>query len=125
MSIQRTFGKHASLAAAATLALGLATAGAAHAEQGQRASAAVADDTLAVVGTNHADRTRLALAADDPTTLLVDLGNGAGPQPFAHSPFSAITVSLNEGDDQFVAGTGFADEAMTVSGGLGTDAIVG
>src|SRR5947208_2278460 len=46
MSIQRTFGKHASLAAAATLALGLATAGAAHAEQGQRASAADGDDTV-------------------------------------------------------------------------------
>jgi hypothetical protein len=125
MSIHTTLGKHVSVAAAATLALGLATAGTAHADPPQRSSASLADDILTIVATNRADAIRVALAPGDPTTLLVDFGNGAPLQPFPRTTFSAIEVFLGAGNDHFAAGAGFADKALTVIGGVGNDTIVG
>lgn len=119
---------------AATVALGftLATATPAFAgpESGaQIGSASVANDTLTVMGTSASDRLALRLAAGDPNTLQVDLGDdGSAVQSFDRRTFSTINVDLLGGDDQFrvdqINGA-FTDEALTVDGGSGDDTALG
>ena len=107
------------LAAAAALAVSLGTAGTAGAAAA--ASASVANGRLTIEGTNHADVVEVAPDAVDPNTLVVTL-NGT-EQRFDRSTFTAVSVNLLGGDDQFRAGGSFTDEALTVDGGSGNDVI--
>src|SRR5262249_6652259 len=91
-------------------------------------SASVTGGTLTVVGTGGDDAIAVSVAATDPGTLLVDLGDGVEPQAFDRSTFTAISVFLRGGNDRFqvVPGSGsVADEALTVVGGTGNDMILG
>ncbi|HEY5878321.1 MAG TPA: hypothetical protein VIU11_05395 [Nakamurella sp.] len=112
------------LAGAAVLAIGLV--GPAAAATG---SAFVLNDTLTVsTGSGH-DRLALRLAAGAPGTLEVDFDdNGSADRSFDRNTFSAITVFLGSGNDTFrvdqVNGA-FADEALSIDGGSGDDAMNG
>jgi hypothetical protein len=126
------------LAAAAAVALGLATAGPAGAAShpttpasysSSYGSAVVANDTLTVVGTRHADKVALRLAAGQPATLEVDFGDdGSAERTFDRGTFTKINVFLLRGDDTFridQTNGAFADEALTVDGGSGNDTLNG
>jgi len=127
MTIHRFIGaRRLGVAATAALAMGFVAAQPAGASPSSTAS--VTNGTLNVVGTNADDQITLALAAGDPNTLQVDFGpTGPGVQSFDRSTFTAISVFLRGGDDQFSVvqtnGT-FADEALTVHGGSGDDTII-
>jgi hypothetical protein len=128
MDMQRIFStRRFAIAAGATLVAGLATAGPAQAQPASP-SASVRGGALTIVGTDGDDAIATQLAAADPNTLLVDLGNGTPLETFDRSTFTAITVFLRSGEDQFrvVPGGGtLADEALSVAGGPGEDTIVG
>jgi Ca2+-binding RTX toxin-like protein len=128
MDMRRIFStRQFAIAAGATLVAGLATVGPAQAQPASP-SASVRGGTLTIVGTDGDDAIAVQLAAADPNTLRVDLGNGTAPQAFDRSTFTAITVFLRGGDDQFrvVPGGGtLADEALSVDGDVGRDTIVG
>jgi hypothetical protein len=125
MNIQDNLGRQVGLAAALALAAGLVVAGPANAAV-QHPSASVANDTLTILGTNGDDAIQLGRAdSTDPTNLLIDFGNGTEPQSVNRNTFSTISVFLNGGDDQFHAGNGFPEEALTVKGGNGNDTLVG
>jgi len=129
MSIHSILGSgRRSVAVAAALTVGLATAGAAAAAESPP-SASVTGDTLTVIGSSEADHIALRLAAGEPNTLQVDFDDdGSSDQSFDRSTFSNIAVILGRGDDQFrvdqINGT-FIDEALTVDGGSGDDTIAG
>lgn len=125
MIIQKKRAAQVGLVAAATMAAGLAVAGAAGAAPPAHASASVANDTLTVLGTNGDDTMTLGSDAVDPGAVTIDFGNGTLPQSFARSSFSSISVFLRGGDDQFQAGRGIADETLTVQAGAGNDTVFG
>jgi Ca2+-binding RTX toxin-like protein len=127
MTITRFIGAgRLGVAATAALAMGFVAA-AQPAGASASSTASVSNGTLNVVGTNANDQITLALAAGDPSMLEVDVGpHGSGVQRFDRSTFTAISVVLRSGDDQFsvVQTNGnFADEALTVHGGSGDDTI--
>jgi hypothetical protein len=128
IDMRRNFStRQFAIAAGATLVAGLATAGPAQAQPASP-SASVRGGALTIVGTDGDDAIAVQLAAADPNTLRVDLGNGTLPQAFDRSTFTAITVFLRSGDDQFqvVPGGGtLADEALSVDGDVGRDTITG
>ena len=129
MDLHRIIGcRPIGVAAAAALAVGMATTGSA-AATAPTGSASVSSDTLTVIGTGHADQIALRLAAGDPTTLQVDFGDDGSPdQSVARGTFSRIVVLLRSGSDRFrVDQTNgpFADEALTVVGDSGDDTIAG
>lgn len=126
MKIRRLTGaRHLGVAATAALAVGFvgATPAGAH----PSSSASVSYGVLTIVGTSRSDQIALGLAAGDPNTLQVDFGpNGPPMQSFDRTTFTAISVLLRSGDDEFsvVQTNGaFADEALTVRGGSGDDTI--
>jgi Ca2+-binding RTX toxin-like protein len=95
----------------------------------QSPSASVASDTLTVEGTNASELLALRLQAGAPGVLDVDFGDdGSADFSFDRATFSRIDVFLRAGDDQFrvdqVNGA-FPDEALTVYGGSGRDAMNG
>ena len=114
------------LAAVASLATGLVSAGPALTAQASAAdntsSAFIANRTLTVTGTNGPDF--VALNAD-PTTIEVVFGaNASDVRTFNLADFDAISVSLGNGDDQFTEPAGvLADKTLTVDGGNGNDTI--
>ena len=86
-------------------------------------TAAVANNTLTITGTSGRDEITLAGSNDDPNALDVDLGNGTR-QRFDRTTFTAIFVSLGDGDDAFTEAPGvFADEALIVDAGRGDDTV--
>ncbi len=112
---------------AAAVTIGVGVAGPAMAEQ--VAPASVANDTLTIIGTNDSDRVALRLEAGAPGVLQIDFGDdGLAEHSFDRSTFSRIEVFLRAGADQFridqVNGI-FADEAVTIDGGSGDDAVDG
>jgi Ca2+-binding RTX toxin-like protein len=127
MTTHRFIGaRHLGVAATAALAMGfIATAQPAGASPSSTAS--VTNGTLNVVGTSGNDQITLSLAAGASNTLLVDFGSsGPAVQSFDRSTFTAISVFLRSGDDQFSVlqtNGAFADEALTVHGGSGDDTI--
>ena len=139
MKIRKLVGtRQLSIASVAALAVGFGAAGTAGAAQSHNsitpdhvvaapsapASASVANDTLTITGTNRNDNITIALAAGDPNTLTVDLDNNGIPdQHFDRSTFSAISVFLEGGDDQFAVMGTSPDEPLTVDGGSGDDTI--
>jgi len=128
MKLHHRLGKrHLAATAGVALTAGFAMAGPAQA-QAAVPSASVTAGTLTIVGTGGDDAITAGLAATDPGTLLVDLGDGGDPQAFDRTTFTAISVFLRGGNDRFqvVPGGGsLVDEALTVVGGFGNDAIVG
>jgi len=111
------------LAAAAAMAVGLVSFGPTVAMQAGAAtnvgSASIANRTLTVTGTNAPDVVSLSA---DATTIQVAVG--ADVQHFNLADFSAINVSLGNGDDQFTEQSGvLADKQLTVDGGNGNDTI--
>jgi hypothetical protein len=112
---------------AAALTVGLVAAGPAGAT-GQT-SASVSNDTLTVTGSRSGDSLALRLAAGDANTLEVDFGDdGSAEHSFDRSTFSSIEVALRSGSDRFrvdQANGAFADEALTVDGGSGSDTLDG
>jgi Ca2+-binding RTX toxin-like protein len=128
MDTHSIFGKRQlAMAAGATLAIGLVTAGPSQAVVA-KPSASVADGTLTISGTGGDDEIAVSADAGDPNTLLVDFTNGTPPQVFDRDTFDAITVFLRSGDDQFEVvpgGAPLADEALGVVGGDGNDTILG
>lgn len=126
MDVSNIIGaRQLSLAAAATLAVGLvAAAPAAHAAEPPPAS--VINGTLTVVGTNGNDNVTLELS-NDQAQLLVDLGNGTLPQAFDRATFTDIAAFPGNGDDTFAVDSakGAVATPMTVDGGNGNDTING
>jgi hypothetical protein len=126
MTVHRFLGaRQFGVAATAALAMGFVAAKPAAASPS--GSASVTYGTLTIVGTSHNDQITLSLAPGDPNTLHVDFGpSGPRVQSFDRSTFSAISVFLRSGDDQFSvqqANGTFTDEALTVHGGSGDDTI--
>ena len=114
------------LAAVASLAAGLVSAGPALTAQASAAdntsSAFIANSTLIVTGTNGPDV--VALNADATTVEVVFGDNASDVRTFNLADFDAISVSLGNGDDQFTEQSGvLADKALTVDGGNGNDTI--
>jgi Ca2+-binding RTX toxin-like protein len=86
-------------------------------------SAAVIANTLVITGTNGADQIAVAGSNADPNALDVDLGTSR--LRFDRNTFTAISVALHDGDDQFTEAAGvFADKPVTVDAGSGDDHIV-
>lgn len=86
-------------------------------------TAAVANNTLTITGTSGRDEIALAGSNADPNALDVDLGDGS-LQRFDRTTFTAIFVSLGDGDDSFTEAPGvFADEALIVDAGRGDDTV--
>jgi hypothetical protein len=118
-----TSKRYAALGAAATIALGVAAAAPA-AGAAETPFASVAHDTLTIRGTDHADDITIGVGAD-PNTLVVDFHNGTTTS-VDRSTFTAISVLLRSGNDSFAVAAGSTfDEALTVYGGAGNDAITG
>ena len=126
----RTDRRHPAAAAltlaAVTVGLPVALATSASASAAP-ASAAVVQDTLTILGTAGGDQISLSTDANDPLSVLVDLGNGSQPLRFARSQFRAVDVLLGRGDDVFTAAGlgGITDAGLLVDGGAGNDQIVG
>ena len=113
------------LAAAAALALGLTSAGpaliapAAAAEN--TGSAFIADNTLTITGTNRADIVTLNA---DATQARVTFAGDPSVHQFNLGDFTAISVSLGNGDDQFTEQAAvLANKTLTVNGDNGNDTI--
>jgi hypothetical protein len=85
-------------------------------------SASIANGTLTVSGTNGAD---VVMLGADATEALVTFGDDpANVHHFNLADFSAISVSLGNGDDQFTEQPGvLTDKKSTVDGGNGNDTI--
>ena len=125
MDLHRSIGfRPIGVAAAAALAVGMATTGSAAATP-YAGSVSVASDTLTdEMGTQHADQIALRLAAGDPTTLQVDFGEYAcTPQSAASvaTPSSPMSFSSGAGSRRVLASTrttpSFADAAALPLGG--------
>ncbi len=125
----RTDRRHpaASALTLAAVTVGLPVALATSASAAAPASAAVVQDTLTILGTPGGDQISLSADANDPFSVLVDLGNGSQPLRFARSQFRAVDVLLGRGDDVFSAGAlgAITDAGLLVDGGAGNDQIVG
>ena len=91
MDLHRIIGcRPIGVAAAAALAVGMATTGSAAATP-YAGSASVASDTLTVIGTRACRSDRAPPRGRDPTTLQVDFGDdGAPDQSFSRDTFSRI-----------------------------------
>ena len=113
--------------AAATTCVAVASAAAPALAAGE--SAVVQGNTLTIDAGSGADRLALRLLAASPNTLQVDFGDdGSAEHSFDRAAFSKINVSMGSGDDLFrVDQTNgvFADEALTVDGGSGSDSLDG
>jgi hypothetical protein len=133
---KKTVRRQLAAAGAAAAAVTLAAAGSAAASSGYRsirttraapaaatASAEVVSKTLKIDGTNQADHISVSLDPGNANLLVVDLENNQTPQRFDRATFSAISVSLFDGDDQFMESHGFADVPTFVDGGSGNDTI--
>src|SRR4051794_29905409 len=117
-----------SAAAGAALAAGALVAGAGAAGAVTGPSAAVADNTLTITGTAGGDSVSLGVPdSTAPNALVVDFGNGSLPQSFDRNTFTAVAVFLGRGDDTFTVFSAipFSDDALTVDGQGGNDAITG
>ena len=115
-----------SVAAVAALAIGFTAVGPAFTSPAAAAedtgSAFIAGNTLTIVGSNGPDR--VSLAADATTAIVTFGGDPANVQHFALSDFSAISVRLGNGDDQFTEASGvLTNKALTVDGENGNDNI--
>jgi Ca2+-binding RTX toxin-like protein len=115
-------------AGAGVLTVGLTAAGAASAPR-TSVQAGVADGTLTVTGTRGNDALALRLKAGVPGVLQVDVGDdGTAQFEFDRSTFDRIQVLAGAGNDRIridqVNGA-FADEATTLDGGRGNDALLG
>jgi hypothetical protein len=114
------------LAAAAALAVGLTSAGSALVTPAAAAenvgSAFITNNTLTIVGTNRPDVVTLN---GDATEARVTFGDDpSNVHHFNVADFTAISVSLGNGDDQFTEQSGvLANKALTVAGDNGNDSI--
>ena len=117
----RTGRRHPAAAAltVAAVTVGLPVALATSASAAAPASAAVVQDTLTILGTPGGDQISLSADVNDPSSVLVDLGNGSQPLRFARSQFRAVDVLLGRGDDVFTAGGlgSITDAGLLVDGG--------
>jgi hypothetical protein len=125
-SFKRIGARPLGVAAAAALAVGLVsfapalTTSAAAVEP--VGSASIVNGTLVINGTNGPDV--VALGADATTAQVVFDSDTANAQHFPLTDFSAISVSLGDGDDQFTEASGvLANKALTVDGGNANDDI--
>jgi len=86
-------------------------------------------DTLTITGDASNDVFVLRLAPGSPNTLQLDAGgDGTADASFDRSTFTAVAVRGGEGDDELrldMTGGAFSDEAVTLNGGAGNDALVG
>ena len=92
-------------------------------------TANVHNGTLEITGDRASDKLALRLAAGNPNTLQVDVGDDGTPDfSFDRSTFTAIHVQGGAGNDQIRIdqsnGT-FTDEAVTLDGGSGDDTLLG
>jgi len=127
MSIQSNLGKNLGLAAAATMALGLVGVGGTAQASSAPASASVANNTLTITGTNGDDAISASFVANVANTVLVDFGNGS-TETFDRGTFTAVSVFLGRGDDQFrtlSGGSTVTDPPLDIFGGKGDDAVLG
>jgi Ca2+-binding RTX toxin-like protein len=111
------------LLATVGLAVPLVTVGPAQASSS--ASASIVGQTLNIVGSDAPDNIAVSVAAANPNSLLVDLGDGTTVQQFDRSAFDAINVSLGNGNDHFSASGVSMAQVSTIDGGKGDDTIVG
>lgn len=127
MDIHSRLGTRLGLAAAAVTALAGSVIAAGPADAASyAATASVANQTLTITGTPGDD----AISVDftNPGAVLVDLGDGTAAQTFDRRTFTAVSVFLGAGDDQFrtvTGGTALTDPPLTVDGGAGDDTIAG
>ena len=125
-NFKRIGARPLSLAATAALAVGLVSAApaltASASAAGPVGSASVVNGTLVVTGTNGPDV--VALSADATTAQVMFDNDTANALHFPLTDFTAISVSLGNGDDQFTeAPAVLANKALTVDGGNGNDDI--
>src|SRR3954469_14109456 len=130
MNINRIGSRPLGLVTGAALAVGLvAVAPAADAARGPAGyghhgvSTRVANGTLTIVGTNRADHVTLSQGTD-PSRLLVDLGDGAGPHSVDQRSFTNVAAFLRGGNDTFAASSAVLVPLIVV-GGRGNDTISG
>jgi hypothetical protein len=114
------------VAAVAALAIGFTSVGPAFTSAAAAAentgTAFVTGNTLTIVGSDGPDV--VTLAADASGARVTFGADPANVQHFALADFSAISVSLGNGDDQFTEQSGvLADKALTVNGENGNDTI--
>jgi hypothetical protein len=114
------------VAAVAALAIGFTSVGPAFTSPAAAAentgSAFITGTTLTIVGSNGPDV--VTLGADAAGASVTFGADPANVQHFALADFSAISVSLGNGDDQFTEQSGvLADKALTVDGENGNDTI--
>jgi Ca2+-binding RTX toxin-like protein len=92
-------------------------------------TANVQHGTLQITGDHASDRLALRLAAGDPNTLQVDVGDdGTADFSFNRRTFTAIHVQGGAGNDQIridQSNGAFTDEAVTLDGGSGNDTLIG
>ena len=92
-------------------------------------TANVHNGTLEITGDRASDKLALRLAAGDPNTLQVDVGDdGTADFSFNRSTFTAIHVQGGAGNDQIridQTNGAFTDEAVTLDGGPGDDTLIG
>jgi hypothetical protein len=130
MTSTRAHVHRVGLAAGAAATLGLAAVALADpVGAAPSPSATVAADTLTVTGTNASEHLALRLQAGAPGVLDVDFGDdGTAEFSFDRATFSRINVFSRGGDDQFrvdQTNGSFPEEALTVGGGNGSDAMNG
>jgi hypothetical protein len=125
-SIRSFSARPLGLAAAAAVAVGLTSAGPALISSAAAAesvgSAFIANNTLTIAGTNGPD----VVALDgDATEARVTFGADPGNVHHFHlGDFTAISVSLGNGDDQFTERSGvLANKTLAVTGDNGNDSI--
>ena len=92
-------------------------------------TANVQHGTLEINGDRASDKLALRLAAGDPNTLQVDVGDdGTADFSIDRSTFTAVHVQGGAGNDQIridQTNGGFTDEAVTLDGGSGDDTLIG
>ena len=92
-------------------------------------TAGVENGTLQIKGDGASDKLALHLSPTDPNTLQLDVGeDGTVDFSFDRSTFTAINVQAGGGDDEVRVDDGFgsfANDALTVDGGAGKDALIG
>ena len=92
-------------------------------------TANVHNGTLEISGDRASDKLALRLAAGNPNTLQVDVGDDGSPDfSFDRSTFRAIHVQGGAGNDQIridQSNGAFTDDAVTLDGGSGNDTLLG